>query len=156
VYDPDEAVKVAQESALHAFKSLPDVGTAKQLKPWLIEIVIDKAKAFLRERNQVDCDDTAADDEPNIVNQVPCPLTQRGPIPVSAMSLQQTRGILSAALGRLPRKVRVVLFLGDVLGFTTAETAQQLGISEETIRKRLGCARFGLCTALDSRSGPRL
>ena len=147
VYDPDEAVGVAQESVLHAFKSLPVANTADQLKSWLIDIVIDKAKAFLRERKQVDCGDIAVDDEPDILELVRRPLMQMAPIPGNAMSPQETREILSEALGQLPRKFRVVLFLRDVLGFTTAETAQRLGLPEETIRKRLACARFGVCTA---------
>jgi RNA polymerase sigma-70 factor (ECF subfamily) len=156
VYDPDEALELAQESVFQAFKSLPDVATAGKLKSWLIEIVIDKANAFLRERNQVGCEENAADDELNILDFMPGTLEERGPIPGSAVCLQQTRDNLSAALGRLSLKFRVVLFLRDVLGFTTTETAQRLGVSEETVRKRLACARFGVCAALDSSNGARL
>jgi RNA polymerase sigma-70 factor (ECF subfamily) len=156
VCDPDEAVEVVQESVLHAFKFFPDEVTAGQLKTWLIDVVIEKAKAFLREKKQVNCDDIAVEDEPDILDAVRCLSTQRGPIPRGAMSLQQTRDMLGEALGRLPRKIRVVLFLRDVLGFTTTETAHRLGISEETIRKRLACARFGVCTALQTGNGSRL
>jgi RNA polymerase sigma-70 factor (ECF subfamily) len=148
VYDPDEAVEVAQESVLHAFRSLPDATTTEQLRSRLIDIVIDKAKAFLRERKQVDCDDIAIEDEPDILDLVRCPLAQLVPISGNAMSPQEKREILSKTLGWLPRKFRVVLFLRDVLGFTTAETAHRLAISEDTIRKRLACARFGVFSSL--------
>ena len=153
VYDPDEAVAVAQESVLRAFKSsLPEAATAGQLKSWLVAIVIDEAKAFLREKKQVDCDDIAGEDGPDILDLVRHPSAQLGHIPCGASTMQQTRGMLGEAVGRLPRKIRVVLFLRDVLGLTTSETAQQLGISEETIRKRLACARFGVSTALHGAS----
>jgi DNA-directed RNA polymerase specialized sigma24 family protein len=105
VYDPDEAVEVAQESVLHAFRSLPDATTAEQLRSWLIDIVIDRARAFLRERKQVDCDEIAIEDEPDILDLACCPLAQLVPISGNAMSPQEKREILSKTLGMATSKV---------------------------------------------------
>jgi RNA polymerase sigma-70 factor (ECF subfamily) len=148
VNHPEGAMEVAQESVFRAFRSNAKVSHAEQLKSWLITIVIDEARFFLREREQVDCDDVTMDDEPENLGIAPCPVTQWGPIPDSATSLQKTRDTLNAALGRLARKFRVVLFLRDVLGFTTTETSTVLGVSEDTVRTRLARARLAMCCDL--------
>ena len=152
VYNPEEAVEVAQETVFRAFMAIDRFTNAEQFRSWLIGIALNEAAAFLRGRKHVDCDDVSVEDETDNLEFAPGPLSNWEPIPPDTMKQQQMRHTLSEALRRLPRKLRVVLFLRDVLSLTTTETAKQIGVSEETIRTRLARARFAVCGDLGQRN----
>jgi RNA polymerase sigma-70 factor, ECF subfamily len=54
---------------------------------------------------------------------------------------RELRSLLEAAVGRLPEHYRSVLVMRDVEGMDTAETAECLSISEESVKTRLHRAR---------------
>jgi RNA polymerase sigma-70 factor, ECF subfamily len=145
VYNPEEAVDVAQETVFRAFRSIAELTHAQQFRSWLIGIGVSEARTFLREIEHQDCDDVFVEDETDKLEFAPGPLSNWESIPADAMGQRHTRDTLSEALGRLPRKLRVVLFLRDVLSLTTTETAKLIGVSEQTIRTRLARARFAMC-----------
>ncbi len=148
VNNAEEAVEIAQETVFRAFRSLATLGQAEQFKTWLIRIASSEARAFLRGRKQINCDDVIMDEEADDFEYTPHPLTQWDPRPIDVIKQKQTRDALREALEGLPRKDRVILFLRDVLRLTTTESAKVLGVSEQTIRKRLARARFELCGGL--------
>ena len=57
-------------------------------------------------------------------------------LPDSAATQLQMRGILERKIGGLPEILRVVLVLRSVEELSVHETAESLGISEETVRSR--------------------
>jgi RNA polymerase sigma factor (sigma-70 family) len=59
------------------------------------------------------------------------------------------RVAVQAALQQLPRTQREVLVLRDLLGLTTAETAEVLGVRADAVRARSSRARASLRSRLD-------
>ena len=127
-------MEVARETVFRAFMSIDRLTHAEQFRSWLIGIALNEATAFLRGRKYVECDDVSVEDETDVPEFAPSPLSNWEAIPPDAMKQQQMRHTLSEVLRRLPRKLRVVLFLRDVLRLTTTETAKiDWSVSEETI-----------------------
>jgi len=72
-----------------------------------------------------------------------------GPGPESAGELAETREMLKQAIARLSDGQRAVLVLRDVYGWTTAETAHELGITVTTVKVRLHRARRRVAALLE-------
>jgi RNA polymerase sigma-70 factor, ECF subfamily len=132
VSNSEEALEIAQETVVQAFRSLSNISESEQLTTWLTGIVLREARTFLRDRKRTNCDDVFMGD---------------GEDGVEFGSRQQklTSGSIFEAMKELPRRDRVVLFLRDVLHLTTTESENLLGVSGKTIRIRLARARFELC-----------
>jgi RNA polymerase sigma-70 factor (ECF subfamily) len=54
------------------------------------------------------------------------------------------------AIALLPRPYRVVMFLRDMEGLSTRETAEVIGTSEDNVKQRLHRARLFLRKELES------
>ena len=57
---------------------------------------------------------------------------------------QELGGLLESAVAALPDSFRSVFMLRDVEGMSTSETAESLGINEDTVKTRLFRARAQL------------
>ena len=57
------------------------------------------------------------------------------------MSTRELNALLEAAIDALPGSYRVVFMLREVEALSTAETAESLGLSEETVRGQLRRAK---------------
>ena len=68
--------------------------------------------------------------------------------PANSAARVEIRGLIESAVGMLPEAFRIVFVLRDIEGCSVEETAQALGIREETVKTRLHRARRQLRDAL--------
>jgi len=141
VRDPAEAEDVMQDAYVRAYENLATFAGRATFATWLTKIAVHEALARVRRRGRfVDAEDTM----PTLASDAPDP-EQRA-------SERELGAALEAAIDTLPDPFRAVFMLRDVEGLSTAETAECLGINEETAKTRLHRARTLLRTRLLSRA----
>jgi len=120
------AEDVVQETMLRAWKAQDSLVNEEAAKPWFLTIVRrEYARCFERKRFvTVDIDDLIAREEPTL-----------------GAAQDQDLAELRAAIFRLPEEYREPLVLQVLMGYTTAEIAQELGLSNAAVLTRLFRAR---------------
>jgi RNA polymerase sigma-70 factor, ECF subfamily len=135
------AEDVVQETLIRAWKSREELKDPAAARPWLLTIVRrEHARLFERKRlPTVDVDDAEALGDPALASDGDAGLTD-----------------LRAAIMMLPDEYREPLVLQVLGGFTTAEIAAQLGLTQPAVLTRLFRARnrlriiYGLAPAEDA------
>src|SRR6267154_1424372 len=138
-----DAEEVAQEAILKAFKALGQFRHEAKFSTWIVQIVINEARTRLRKyrRHLHDSlDEVGTVDEDG--DSVPRDFADWREIPSEALQTSELRGALSEALTSLPPKYRQVLILRDIQHLSTAECAQLLEITEDSVKTRLLRARL--------------
>jgi RNA polymerase sigma-70 factor, ECF subfamily len=134
----DDAEDVMQEAYLQAFTNLRQFERRAKFSTWLTRIAVHEALARLRRRRpQVDPDK----------EDVSSPM----PSPEDSASLRELGGVLEPMVDALPEAFRIVFVLRAVEALSVGETAECLGVPEETVRTRFFRARRLLQTALEDR-----
>jgi RNA polymerase sigma-70 factor, ECF subfamily len=120
------AEDVVQESLLRAWKAQESLQDLDAAKPWLLTIVRrEYARTFERKRLvTVNVDELIAKEEPMLAAAEEPDLTE-----------------LRAALFKLPDDYREPLVMQALMGYSTAEIARELGLSEPAVLTRLFRAR---------------
>ncbi|MBI2253933.1 MAG: RNA polymerase sigma factor [Proteobacteria bacterium] len=149
VTDDSEAEDVVQESYLRAFAALESFRGESSLLTWLTRITINEARGRLRRRRpMVDLDAIeAAQSAEGLV--VAFPNGQPMENPEAALARVQIRLLIEQAIDTLPEAFRLVFILREVQDCSVQETAELLGIKEETVKTRHHRARRQLRAALD-------
>jgi RNA polymerase sigma-70 factor, ECF subfamily len=126
------AEDVVQESMLRAWKAQDSLLNEAAAKPWLLTIVRREcARLFERKRFvTVDIDELVAKEEPTL-----------------AIAEEQDIGEMRAALFKLPDEYREPLLLQVLMGYSTAEIARELNLSNAAVLTRLFRARQQLRAA---------
>jgi RNA polymerase sigma-70 factor (ECF subfamily) len=120
------AEDVVQESLLRAWKAQDSLQDVTAAKPWLLTIVRrEYARTFERKRLvTVNVDELIAKEEPMLAAAEEPDLTE-----------------LRAALFKLPDDYREPLVMQALMGYSTAEIARELQLSEAAVLTRLFRAR---------------
>jgi RNA polymerase sigma-70 factor, ECF subfamily len=120
------AEDVVQDSLLRAWKAQESLLDQDAAKPWLLTIVRrEYARTFERKRlATVSVDELIAKEEPMLAAAEDPDLTE-----------------LRAALFKLPDDYREPLVLQALMGYSTAEIAREMGLSEPAVLTRLFRAR---------------
>jgi RNA polymerase sigma-70 factor (ECF subfamily) len=120
------AEDVVQESLLRAWKAQDSLQDLDAAKPWLLTIVRrEYARTFERKRLvTVNVDELIAKEEPMLAAPEEADLTE-----------------LRAALFKLPDDYREPLVMQALMGYSTAEIARELQLSEAAVLTRLFRAR---------------
>lgn len=149
VSNDSEAEDIVQESWTRAFAALDGFRGDAGLTTWLTRIVINEARGRLRRRRiQIDLDQVeVAQGAGGLV--LAFPMGQPMDNPEVEVARMQIRQMIEAEIDRLPEAFRLVFILREVQDASTAETAELLGIREETVKTRLHRARRLLREALD-------
>lgn len=148
--DDDEAEDVMQEAYVRAFASLHQFAGRAQFSTWLAKIAVYEASARLRKQKRLQefADPSSAGKGP-MIEFVKSPR----PGPEEETLNREAVSFLEHAVDALPDLYRSVFVLREIEELSTAETAECLDVSEETVRVRLLRAREMLRNELYARAG---
>jgi RNA polymerase sigma-70 factor, ECF subfamily len=128
--DPDDAADALQEAMISAFRRAESFRGDSAVTTWLHRIVVNASLDLLRRRSTRSVAWSGDPDE--------LPGAEQGQPPDTAAAAD-SRIDVDAALRTLPPPQRAALVLVDMLGYSVADTAAILDISEGTVKSR--CAR---------------
>jgi RNA polymerase sigma-70 factor (ECF subfamily) len=128
--DAEDAI---QQAYLNAYRHLDQFGGRARFSTWLTRIAV--YEALSRRRRTRDKPIGSGDDE-----QIERAMSA-APDPERQTYAAELGALLESALATLPRGYRSVFMLREVDGLNTAETAQELGMSEGAVKTRLHRAR---------------
>lgn len=149
VRDDREAEDVMQDAYVRAFAHLDQFRGDAAFATWLTKIGVYEAFARVRkDRRFVGLDDVDGHDRHRCES-----IARSRASPEDEASNDELRALLEAAIAALPESHRTVFMLREVEGLDTAETADCLGVSPESVRVRLHRARAMLRKDLDRRIG---
>jgi RNA polymerase sigma-70 factor, ECF subfamily len=134
-----DAEDVAQEALLRAYQKFERLRDVTRFGAWLVRITFRLAldrwrSAKRRERRETNW---------ALPEQRPSPPTTEE---IAASNAFQVR--LERALDELPEKLRLVLLLAAIEGYTLDEVAAMLGVPQGTVKSRLFHARKALAEKL--------
>jgi len=135
---PADAEDVAQDAMVIALERIDTCRDPARFPGWLVQIVRNQSKNWLDRRR---LRDVPADQNP----------TEQADH-TSWPDVAGEKGRLLQALGRLSPVARQVVLLHDLEGWTHAEVASSLGISEVMSRQHLFLARRELRSQLDGQA----
>ena len=146
--DEVEAEQVMQDAYVLAYTNLAQFAEKAKFSTWLTRIAVNEALGHLRRRSRfVDIDSVAESEKGKRM------LSSAERTPEQEVLNNELRNLLEAAVDGLPEHYRSVLVMRDVEGLDTAETAECLAISEETVKIRLHRARGLMRKQLYARAG---
>ncbi|MEO1172734.1 MAG: RNA polymerase sigma factor, partial [Myxococcota bacterium] len=128
---PSDAEEVAQDTLAAAFRALPRLRDPDRFAPWLRGICIKKCRSRIRSltvRRRF-----------GVVDHAPLDLTRYASADASPDVIAELR-LLARCVDRLTTEERIVLMLVRVEGLTLPETADQIGLSLATVKRRLSRA----------------
>ena len=132
--EASDAKDALQEAYLAAYRALGQFRGDSTLATWLSRIVLNECltrrRRSRRRHNVVPM--MSMDSHPESIRKVEDP----GESPEGALARAQMHDILERQVNSLPHRLRVVFVLRSVEELTVEETAQALGLSEETVRTR--------------------
>jgi RNA polymerase sigma-70 factor, ECF subfamily len=134
-----DAEDVAQEALLRAYRGFDRLRDRSRFRAWLVRIAFRLALDRLRSakrRDQRDMLWSKPSHQP--------PLATAEDIAVS----NQFQGHLERALDELPEKLRIVLLLSAMEGYTIDEIAEMVGVPVGTVKSRIFIARKKLAEKL--------
>jgi len=128
-----EAEDAVQQAYLNAYRHLAQFEGRATFSTWLTRIAVYEALGRKRRsRGRL----VESSDEENVED-----VASSTPDPERQTYVAQLGALLEAALAALPVGYRAVFMLREVDGLNTAATAQQLGVSEGTVKTRLHRAK---------------
>jgi RNA polymerase sigma-70 factor (ECF subfamily) len=128
---PADADDLAQDAFVIALERIADCREPARFSGWLLQIVRSRALHALEKRKLRDPSDAAGD-----------------VVAASMLGDVVLRGYLLAALAELPQAQREIVLLHDLDGWSHAELAGALGLTEVNCRQHLFSARRALRAAL--------
>jgi RNA polymerase sigma-70 factor (ECF subfamily) len=141
----EDARDCLQEAFLQAFRALPRFEGNSRLSTWLHRIVVNAALMKMRSRRT----------RPEEPIEPLLPIFQEDGHSVATyrewsapaedlLERAETRGLVRAAIARLPESYRTVLVLRDLEELDTAQVAEMLGCTANAVKIRLHRARQAL------------
>lgn len=132
--DSAEADDVLQDAYLSAYRSLPQFRGDAALSTWLSRLVLNECSGRLRRyhRRQNVIPMVSSTNRP----EVDAVAAQESELPEQATGRAQLRDLLEHKLDELPETFRLVFVMRSVEELSVQDTAQILGIPEDTVRSR--------------------
>jgi len=134
-----DAEDVAQEALLRAYKSFDRLRDRSRFRGWLVRISFRLALDRLRSAKRREQRDTLWSQPEHL----PPPVTAE-----DVAASNQFQGHLERALSELPEKLRLVLLLSALDGYTIEEIASMVGVPLGTVKSRIFIARKKLAEKL--------
>jgi len=153
----EDAEDAMQEALVRTYRQVRQLRDAAAFRPWLYRTVRNVC-LMARRRRVAEPTHVLSLDE---VLPIGGDMSQRveavspSPTPEDLTSQSRQRRRLKDALAVLPASYRAVVFLRDMEGLSTRETARTLGISEDNVKARLHRARLMMRRVLAEPHRPR-
>jgi RNA polymerase sigma-70 factor (ECF subfamily) len=143
--DVQDTEDMVQDTFINVFKYLKDFRYETKFKNWLYRIATStclkkRRKSKYAPERELSLDEFIPDENAEMPVQVP----GWASIPLDQLLNEELSAVIKEGIASLPEKYRLVLVLRDMEGFSTAETAQVLGLTTENIKVRLHRARLFL------------
>ena len=143
--DPADAEDTVQETFLNVFKYLKDFRYETKFKNWLYRVAAStcikkRRKSKFAPQRELSLDEFYPQSEAEVSDQVP----DWAQMPLDKVLSNELLDKINEAIVTLPEKYRLVIVLRDIEGFSTAETAQILNLSDANVKVRLHRARLFL------------
>jgi RNA polymerase sigma-70 factor (ECF subfamily) len=142
--DEAEVEDAMQQAYLRAYSHLRDFEGHAAFSTWLLRIAINEALGRVRSGARLTVVDEIPESEEPLMKEPEESPEQRA-------SVREAVALVEEAVDALPAHHRTVFMLRHVQGLSTAEVAEGLGISEESVRIRLYRAHTAVREALFSR-----
>lgn len=144
---PDEVEDLVQDVFVKAYQELPKLRDREKFGPWLGRIALNRAQAWLRQRQ---AHRTTVTDDPRLLEQVD------DSRPDAIMESDEKEAILWEGLDQLRPEYRQILLLFHFEDCPQQDIARFLGISVPTVKWRLMRARTALKRRVEDvvRGGP--
>lgn len=136
VGDDDEAQDVAQQAYVNAYLHLDQFESRARFSTWLTRIAIHEAISRARRAGRWEAFEADAGGV-SAMEHIRSP----GHDPEEGAYHAELSALIERATGSLSDSLRSVFVLRDVEEMSTAETAEYLGLKEETVKTRLHRAR---------------
>ena len=140
----DDALDMAQEAFLKAFRALPTFLGQSSFSTWLFRIVTNTCldeKRKQKKRPLIVSLDKPRDTKDG---EIKVELADEAPDPLSVTLEHELESELQLLLDRLPPDQRTVIIMRDLQGFSYEEIAETLEINMGTLKSRLNRARLHL------------
>jgi RNA polymerase sigma-70 factor (ECF subfamily) len=141
----EDAEDVMQEALVQTYRFVSRLRDVRSFRPWLYRTV--RNACLMSRRKRVDEPRQVLSLEallPGSDGHPPREAPGRDRNPEELVDNAALRRRLKRALGTLPPAFRAVVFLREMEGLSTRETAHALGVSEDTVKARLHRARLVL------------
>jgi RNA polymerase sigma-70 factor (ECF subfamily) len=143
--DAADAEDTVQETFLNVFRYLKNFRYETKFKNWLYRVAAStcikkRRKSKFAPERELSLDEFLPQDETEVPDQVP----RWALMPLDKLLSDELSDKINAAIFTLPEKYRLVIVLRDIEGFSTAETAQILNLSDANVKVRLHRARLFL------------
>ena len=139
--DPEEAADALQDAMIAAFRRASSFRGDSAVTTWLHRIVVNAALDRIRRRSARPTTGGQDDDALDALASGGQPLSDPSGATDTAMDV-------NAALRRLVPEQQAALVLVDMLGYSIADAAQVLGVSEGTVKSRAARGRARLLPTL--------
>lgn len=145
--DDGEAEDVTQDAWVRAFEHLDQFAGRARFSTWLTRIALHEAWARSRRRGRFESIDTRGEESG------PMNVTASDRDPEHGAFDREVSAVLETAIEALPEAYRSVFVLREMEDLSTAETAECLELTEQTVKTRLHRARGLLRRHLLARVG---
>ena len=145
--DDSEAEDTMQEAYIRAYQKLRQFEKRSSFGTWVTRIAVNEAIARLKSKERWNMEPLEEQAQEGVE------VGARASDPESETASSEARGLLEAAILRLPLDYRTVVMMRDVEEMSTAETASALEMTEEAVKVRLHRARAMLRRELYERVG---
>jgi RNA polymerase sigma-70 factor (ECF subfamily) len=140
-----DAEDSVQETFLNVFRYLKSFRYETKFKNWLYRVAAStcikkRRKSKFAPERELSLDEFFPQDETEVPDQIP----SWALMPLDKLLNDELLDKINAAIFTLPEKYRLVIILRDIEGFSTAETAQILNLSDANVKVRLHRARLFL------------
>lgn len=139
-----DAEDVLQETFIKAFKHIQNFDGRAKVSTWLYRIATNEALMLLRRRKPeaLSVEEPLDDSEEEL--QEPLQIVDWSNRPEPELLSAESIAYVNQAINGLANTLRLTFILREIEGFSTAETAQILNISEAAVKTRLSRARLQL------------
>jgi RNA polymerase sigma-70 factor (ECF subfamily) len=146
VRDPSEALDVAQEAFIKAYRALPGFRGESAFYTWLYRIAINVAKNYVvsAQRQPLQWPTEGPDDEP----REPGPELRDDETPEGLAMQAQLQETVERAISALPEELRTAIVLRELEGLSYEEIAVAMDCPVGTVRSRIFRAREAIDEAI--------